>query len=98
MSLPITPNALRLIRKLERETWAEYADARRSALSVCAEVRRGEISIIAREQALAHAWEARRWARLATERRIAAEARPCVPGSAWSPAACERLRARGRLK
>lgn len=98
----ISPSALRATRKHAREQWAEYAAARKVALETCARWRAGGRTgrlTFEREDHLATAAEARRWAWLFQTQLEAAELLPVTAhGGRVSPNALERLRANGRLR
>jgi hypothetical protein len=87
---PITPTALKHLRRLERET----RTARVAALHAARATPRAKI--IAREDAIGVWWDARFWHRNALAKLADALARPVVKGAHVSPAAKARAIANGR--
>lgn len=99
MADSISPSALKRIRRDEREAWAVYAVKRSAALAAGKAYRAKVGRLLAREDALYEAIEARHWAWTLTRRREQFESLPVeAHGGRVSPAALERLRANGRLK
>lgn len=95
----VTPNryrvAVRNVRDAEqavREILIEWRALRAEFAGAAWHSGRG---VLKREGVIARYEEARHWRK--HYRALLADMEP-VKGSAWSPAACERLRARGRLK
>lgn len=89
-----TPNMMRKMRKLVKDTRAEYVEARRHALAVCA----SDANYIAKEDALSEAMHARHWYYIELKRLRRFEEIPCVKGSAMCPAAQARAVASGRMR
>lgn len=95
----MSPAAYRKICKTEREAWAAYEAARSKALEAGRAYRaaRSGRLMLAREDALGSALEARRWAWGCTRYRLAKEAEGIAKGERMSPAARARAIASGRL-
>ena len=99
MADSISPSALKAVRRDEREAWRTYEGLRRAALDAGKAYRAKACGVLAHEDALYAAVEARRWAWILTRRREQFESLPVeAHGGRVSPAALERLRRNGRLK
>lgn len=99
IDFPVTPNAMKTVRKLVKDARKDYVTARRACLDAKALAHAtGTRNLLAREDAAAEAMHARHWLYEALRRLARAEAAGVEKGANISPAAKARAIASGRWK